>query len=294
MIERQDLIVFAVAANHLNFASAAKQLKVTAPQVSKVISKLENLLHKTLFIRTTRHMRLSEHGAALLPVAQQTLAAFTDMEDLFNDREQDTDVSGVLRINCAHTLGIRVLAKIVATFQRKYPKIHTNIILSDHYEDLIEQNLDMALRIFKPDDSTLMVRKLGDNPVVFCAAPEYLAQNPVKNLKDLKNHRVMYIPSHGELKFQNAGITVEQACSGATASASNGDFLTEIAKYGGAVAVRSKWSITRELEDGSLVLIDLKDQLVSNTLIYAVYPQHKFIPKRLRLWLDHLFAEFPS
>ena len=295
MIERSDLIVFDAAARHLNFSTAAKELKMTAPQVSKIISKMEGLTKKTLFVRNTRQMRLSEHGMALVPAARQALGAFLDVDQLFAADENDGAVSGILRINCAHTLGVKVIARIVASFQADYPDVQVQVLLSDHYEDLVEQNIDMSIRIFKLENSALICRKLGDNPLTICAPPEYLKGiAPILTVADLSKHKILYIPTHANAKFVKSGLTLGDLCPVAWTSASNGDFLTELAKHGSSLIVRSRWSINREIEEGSLVPLKLDDHLVSDTSIYAVYHPNKFIPKRLRLWLDHLAAEFPK
>jgi DNA-binding transcriptional LysR family regulator len=292
-IEIIDLVAFIEVAKKLNFADAAKSLQVSPPHVSKLISHLEDKVQKKLFVRTTRQVGLTSAGRELLPAAEAAVAAIRDTENMFIETMDPNLIQGEIRMNCAHTLGIRLIAKIVARFHELYPKVQITTILSDQYEDLIEEKLDMVIRIVELKDSNLVAKKLGSNPVVLCAAPTYLNKNPaIASIADLERHALLYIPQHGPLKFKRSGMTLSSISKSSWAASTNGDFLTELGRQGAGIVVRSRWSIQRELDDGCLVEIDVDDELISTTEIYAMYAPDRYMPRRLRLWIDFLQKSF--
>lgn len=297
MLDQLELRVFIAAAKHLSFLKAAKELRMSPSQVSKVVSELERKVRKKLFQRTTRVVRLSRDGEELLPAANRALEALRDTEEFFLTRRDDAHMSGTIRTTCSNTLGIRRLAPIAAKFHREHPDIYMEFILNDSYIDIVSEGIDVAIRIVKPTDSTLIARKIADNKVIFCASPQYIrAHSPIKTVKDLSRHPIFYIPQHSTLKFRKAGISLEDVAVQKGLSwttAQNGDFLVELAQQGDSgVLVRSDWGAEREIKAGTLVPLNINDELVSETAIYAVYPANKFMPKRLRTWLDFLTAEF--
>lgn len=291
MLDAIDLTVFLSASRHLNFAGAAKELRVAPSQISKQIAKLEEKLGKPLFLRTTRLVRLTREGEMFVPLARRALDAISDATELFADEGIDVALSGTIRITCPHTLGVRKIAGLAVDFCRLHPGVTLEFILSDGYLDLIDARIDLAVRIMGLSDSSLIARRLMPNDVMFCASPGYLASHGSPSLPDdLKRHDVYYIPQHGELKFRDAGIKLSKVARPPRIHAPNGDFLVEIARQGGGILVRSVWSVERELVEGSLVAIDLGDVLLSETAIYAVYPAQKALPRRTRLWIDYLAA----
>lgn len=297
MLDQFELRVFISAAKHLSFLKAAKELRTSPSHISKTISELERKVRKKLFQRTTRVVRLSRDGEELLPAAHRAWEALRDTEEFFLTKRDDSHVSGTIRTTCSNTLGIRRLAPIAAKFHELYPDIYMEFFLSDAYTDIIGEGLDVAIRIVKPSDSSLIARKLAENRIIFCASPRYIrAHPPIKTVNDLVRHPIFYIPQHSSLKFRDAGIsladlTLKKGLSWTTAQ--NGDFLVELAQQGeNGILVRSDWGAEREIKAGTLIPLQLNDELVSETAIYAVYAANKFMPKRLRAWLDFLAVEF--
>jgi DNA-binding transcriptional LysR family regulator len=295
MLESAELLVFLTAARHLNFASAARELRLSPSQVSKEIARTEEKLGRLLFLRTTRRVRLTSEGEMLVPLAQRALDAMADAADLFGGPGDDTALTGTIRVTCSHALAARKIAGMAADFCAIHPNVAFDFVLSDGYLDLIDERIDLAVRIMGLSDSSLIARRLARNGVIFCASPDYLAsREPPRSVADLAAHDVYFIPQHGDLRFRRARIKLAKAVQPPRIHAQSGDFLVEIARQGGGILVRSDWSVERELDKGHLVTLELDDELVSETSIYAVYPSQKTLPRRTRLWIDHMAERFAS
>lgn len=286
-----ELQVFVTAAKELNFALTAKRLRLAPSQVSKAIASLEGKMQKRLFVRTTRRVRLSQEGETLLPVARQALDALRDAEETFREAGGDARLEGQIRISCPITLGVRKLAALAGTFQATHPGVRLDFELSDGYLDLVEERIDMAVRVMGLRDSSLIARKLGDNPVIFCASKAYLKRHGrPKTAADLGDHKVLFISQHGTLSFKGSGRRLTDVTGRSWIAANQGDFLVKLALEGAGVLARSAWAIEPELDGGALEEIRLDDELVSETAIYAVHPAGRYVPRRLRAWIDHLAA----
>jgi DNA-binding transcriptional LysR family regulator len=292
LIELNQIRIFLAAARHLNFLQAARELGLSPPQVSKEIARLEEQLEKRLFHRTTRVVRLSREGERLVIAARRTLEAAQALEEVFQEEDSQAEVAGRIRMTCSHTLAIRQLAPCVAAFQRANPGVELSVMLADSYLDLIEEGVDMAIRIMTLGDSTLIARKLADNPVVFCASRKFLKQHPVRTIADLRKVPIFFVPQHADLVFQRCHKRLRDIARKPAIESANGDFLVELAKQDAGLLVRSRWAVERELAEKSLVEIDLSDTLLSPAAIYAVYPAGKFLPRRLRHWIDFLVQWF--
>lgn len=293
MLDPAELNAFITVAKCLNFTTAAKELSLSPPSVSKIIAALEDRLRKKLFLRTTRQVRITADGEELLPIAVKALESLRDAEELFHTSSQDSKVSGTIRVTCAHTLASRLLASVVTGFNQKYPDIHIDFILSDAQLNLVDQGIDMAIRVMAPVDSSYIARRLSDMKMVLAASPSYLKSAPrLKTIHDLMNHRLLYIPPHANLCFAKTGRRLGEMGMIPGKTTASGDFLVELAVHGGGVVVRPDWGVRREIKSGELVPITLNDELVSESGIYAVYPVNRYMAKRLRLWIEYLTSSF--
>ena len=295
MLESSELLLFLTAARHLNFASAAKELRLSPSQVSKEIARTEDKLGKPLFLRTTRKVRLTSEGEMLVPLARRALDAMVEAAELFTEPGNEVALSGTIRITCSHALAVRKVAGMAAEFHKIHPRVAFDFVLSDGYQDLIDERIDVAVRIMALSDSSLIARRLASNDVIFCASPDYLAsREPPRSVADLGTHEVFFIPQHGDLRFRRAKLKLAKAVKPSWIHAPNGDFLIEVARKGGGILVRSAWSVERELIDGHLVALQLDDALISETAVYAVYPAKKSLPRRVRRWTEHMVHSFST
>ena len=164
--------VFVRVAQEGSFSAAARSLGLTPSAVSKQISRLEDRLGARLIARTTRQLALTEEGRAFQERAERILADVTEAEQAVS--QMQGAVRGTLRVNLPVAFGRLHVAPLIADFLAEHPALRMEIIHNDRYVDLIEEGVDLAVRIGELRDSTLIARRLAPNRRVICASPAYL------------------------------------------------------------------------------------------------------------------------
>lgn len=180
-----------------SFVLAAESLSISAPAATRAVAWLEQSLNTKLFHRTTRRLRLTESGAQYLTDAKRIL------EDIEQAEAQivggQLEPSGQLNVTAPILFGERYITPVITSFLQEYPEVSVNGFFYDHIVDLIEQNIDVAIRIGKPKDSSLFATTVGYVGRVTCASPAYLAANPpISAPEDLKQHTIVYPTSFNE------------------------------------------------------------------------------------------------
>ncbi|WP_049277393.1 LysR family transcriptional regulator [Serratia marcescens] len=184
----QDMALFALVAECGSFTAAAQRVGLPKSSVSQRISQLEQTLGLRLLNRTTRQLNLTFAGERYLEHCQVMMSA-AERADLALQRLRDNP-SGRLRISTPAGLGATLVARLAADFQRQYPDVSLEVSVSDAMVDLVQEGYDAALRTGKPQDSSLIGRRLGYAPRYLLAAPSYLAQHPpIEHPQQLQQHR---------------------------------------------------------------------------------------------------------
>ncbi|MEX3241390.1 LysR family transcriptional regulator [Serratia quinivorans] len=184
----QDMALFALVAECGSYTAAAKRAALPKSSVSQRISQLEQTLGLRLLNRTTRQLNLTFAGERYLEHCQEMLSA-AERADLALQRLRDNP-SGRLRISTPAGLGATLLARLAADFQRQYPDVSLEVSVSDAMVDMVQEGFDAALRTGKPQDSSLIGRRLGHAPRYLLASPAYLAQSAqIVDPQQLQQHR---------------------------------------------------------------------------------------------------------
>ncbi len=295
MLEYSELMAFKAVAKHLNFSKAAREIGLSAPQVTKIISHLESKIQTKLIERTTRSVRLTQEGLIFLQSSNKTLESLMETSHLFDSSKDPSQLNGIVRITAPISLGIRFLTKALVLYNRMHPNVQVQVLLNDHYIDFIDDEIDLALRVITPQDSSLVARKLTANNISFYTTPQYLeTHTPPKTIFDLKNHRVLCITPHLNYKFSKSKLSLLQLISTPPILCTNGDLLFEMCQLGGGILIRSDWAVEREVRAGTLIPIPLDDQLESTTGIYLVYPRHKHTSQRVKSLITTITKSFTS
>ncbi|MGL4488881.1 MAG: LysR family transcriptional regulator [Rhizobiaceae bacterium] len=191
------LRAFLIVTQTGGFSRAAEKLGVQRAAVSKQIAQLEDMLGQKLFERTTRKVALTEDGEALLAAIKSPVENLRNA--LLSAQSKTTDVSGLLRVSVSHAFGRKFILPALTKFRSAYPKIVISLNMADGINDLIDDQIDLAIRLGPLPDSSMVAKKLGDLPVVL-AVPTSLGVNPslVSDLADLP--AIAYrIPGSGTL-----------------------------------------------------------------------------------------------
>ena len=190
MDQLRQIEAFCAVVQHGSFVQAAERLDWSKAVVSRLVMELESRLGTRLLNRTTRKVSVTDSGAAYFERCRSLLDELADA-----DREAaaaSTTPSGLLRINAPVTFGNLHLAPLWGEFLKLHPQVELDITLTDRMVDLIEEGFDLAVRIGRPQDSSLIARGLTTDRVVLCASPGYLRlAPPLRQPQDLADHSVI-------------------------------------------------------------------------------------------------------
>lgn len=190
MLNVDALITFVAIIDTGSFSGAADRLGQTPSGISRTISRLESQLGMALMKRTTRRLDLTEEGSWLLARARKVIADLQETEEQLAGLASQP--SGLVRVNAATPVLDHLMAPVVADFLDKYPLIRLELISGETVVDLIEERVDVAIRIGPLADSTLNARRLGSSPLRLLASPEYLARYGCPSQPDeLSRHRLL-------------------------------------------------------------------------------------------------------
>lgn len=274
-------------AHEKSFTAAAKRLKVGLPLISKRIAALETDLGTRLFQRTTRKVGLTQDGKSLLPKVELFLKDAADLEEGF---ENTQELIGTIRLTCVTAFAHRVLPPIIAKFCERHPKIRFDLEITDTPMDLIDHQIDLAIRVQEPEGADFVFKLLMPNDLVVCASPQYLkkAKKPVRTPRDLLSHPLLTLKLYEDCKFKGSEIRVRDLLSARKVICESGLFLTELATQGQGIAIRSVWDIGPSLKSGKLVQILGDYPLDAFGNMYAIIPNRRLVSARVRAFMDFL------
>lgn len=281
---------FQNVAKYGGFAAAARKMKISIPQLSKRIAKLEEQLGLRLFRRSTRSVLLTNEGEVILPKIALALENLGSIESTF---ESNAKLSGTIKITSVPFVAHRLLIPIFQKFMDLNPGISFDLDLSERLVNLTEDNIDIAIRIHAtPTESGLIYRKLVPNKLILCASPLYLARHkPIKKLEDLKAHCFLMLNIHKQCLFEKKRICLADLEPKRVFYSDQGWFLTQLALQHCGVLVRSVWDVKSYLISGELVPILTNSPLKDFGQIYAVISNRKFLAPKVRAFLDFMVQE---
>jgi DNA-binding transcriptional LysR family regulator len=274
--------------------TAAALAEGVAPAImGRRLDGLEERLGVKLLVRTTRRLTLTHEGTAFLEDCQRILADLTNAEASVS--AGGVKASGHLRITAPGGFGRRHVAPLVPKFRELHPEVSVSLNLSDRIVDIAGEAYDCAVRVGDMPDSSLVSVRLADNRRLCVAAPAYLAQHgKPSHPSDLGQFQCLTLSSDASQTrgwaFRagtDAANEVIHFKPGGPLDCSDGQVLHDWCLAGYGIAWRSLWEVEAEINAGTLVSL-LDDFAAPPNGIYAVFPQSKHLPLRVRLWLDYL------
>ncbi|MEO8278697.1 MAG: LysR family transcriptional regulator [Ideonella sp.] len=272
-----------------SLTAAANAEGVAPAVVGRRIDALEQRLGVKLMLRTTRRLTLTHEGSAFLEDCQRLLADLADAEASVS--AGGVKASGYLRATAPAGFGRRHVAPLVPRFLAQHPEVNVSLNLSDRVIDIIGEAYDCAVRVGDLPDSNLVSVRLADNRRLFVATPAYLdiAGTP-RHPADLSRHQCLALSGDASQSrgwaFQIDGEVTHLRPSGRV-DCSDGQVLHEWCLAGLGIAWRSTWEVEAQVARGELRTV-LDDFAAPPNGIYAVFPQRKHLPLRVRLWIDFL------
>lgn len=283
------LETFVALATDLSFSKVATRFNSSQSAISKKIVLLETSLQKTLFVRSTRKVKLSEDGAALLPLAQKILEDSKHLFETSNKKLLDSQVTGTLRVSAPETYANARLVKIISAFKDKFPNIHVDLVLSNTFLDLNSDNIDLAIRIGNLVDSSLKSIFLEENYLVVCASAKMKKkiQSPI-SIEHLKAFSPMFLGMHADSKVKPQNKSLDKVLGKSSIEVNSGETINQLCIAGYGVAVRSLWDIERYVQEDKLHIVSTKESIISEKRVYAVFPNLSYTPKKVRIFLDFM------
>lgn len=290
----QAIEIFVKVAELKSFSAAADAMNLSRTLVSDRVKELEEQIGVRLLQRTTRRVALTEPGAAFLERVRLGLAAFD--EAAAEASSLSTNPRGLLRVNAPMSFGFRHVAPAVGAFLSAYPDVRVELQLNDRLVDLIEDNVDVAVRIGALRDSSLVARKLATCRMLVCAAPSYVKSHGApKRPDDLRKHLCLsysYWLEGDHWKFNRRGTEVDVHIP-ARFHCNNGDAVAEAAAAGAGIALQPDFIAGPLVREGRLVEI-LPGWRAAEFGVYAVYAPTHFVPAKSRVFIDHLAKVFAT
>lgn len=281
-------VVFAHVAETQSFSRAAERLGITKSAVSKHVAQLEQDLGVQLIVRTTRKLSLTDAGARVFSLSARVASDLEAARDAALDAR--TNIAGKIRITAPTALGRNYLMPLIAEFLELHPEVSIEAVLGDEYVDLLEERIDMALRVGDPGDQSLVSRRIARVEFFLVASPRYLEQrgNP-RSPSDLEKHEwVLHRPQRVDQITLHKGKTsaVLQRRGRLTCNDGPSNLAAAVAGYG--ILGVPDFEVARELQNETLVRV-LPSWRIEDSSLHLTFPPRRHVLSRVRV-----FAEFVS
>jgi len=294
-MDRIDALrLFSAVAELESFTRAAARLGLTPGAASKQIAALEDRMQARLLERTTRSVRLTDAGQALLDRIEPWLAEYDAIENGL--AVEQGAAAGVLRVAAPVDFGAERLVEPVTAFMTRWPSVEVRLELSDRMVDLVDEGYDLAVRIGQLTDSSLIAKRLADAPIAVVASPDYLAgAGAPDNPRALSVHDCIIDrnkPAPNLWRFERGKESVEAKVKGRM-SLNGARAAVAAACAGAGVACSPAWAAADAIKDGRVTEL-LADWNADDRDLWAVFPSNRYLAHRVRLFVDHLADWFKA
>ena len=284
----QSMEVFVAVVDLGSFTAAANAFRITPPMVSKHINGLEKRLGATLLTRTTRRLHLTEIGQTYYENCKKILGEIEVAES--GATAMSATPKGLLRVSASIWFGSLTLAPIVCDYLKQHPEVNVDLSLTDRYVDIVDEGIDVAIRIGELEDSSLMARKLSLFALSICASPAYLKQiGTPKKPEDLLQHQCLGFTNW---RTQSGWRLLQRQIGASTGIAprfesNNGQALRTAALKGIGIIMMPTDLLRQDIEQGTLVEI-MQDYVPPPRPIHAVYPRERQSVPKLTSFVEFL------
>jgi len=283
--------VFVRIAERGSMTAAAAALDMSRAMVTRYLAQMEQWAGARLLHRTTRRLSLTEAGEETLARCRRMLEVAAEMASAASASAEEP--RGLLRVACAQSLAQDVLASAVADYLRRHPRAAIDLHIDARPVNLVEERIDLAIRITNDLDPNLIARPLGHCDSVVCASPAYLAAHGAPaSVQDLALHNCLTYSYFGKSlwQFERGAERISVPVSG-NLSANESQVLLAAAIEGAGIAMQPAYSARGPIAQGRLVAL-LPDFVPQGLGVYGVYGSRRQMPASLRALLDFLVARF--
>lgn len=290
-----EMLTFVRIAALGSFSAAARSLKLTPSAVSKTVARLEERLSTQLVDRSSRSLRLTHEGEVYYKNCMQILDEIEEVERSI--RAGRAEPRGQLRVNSSIPIGRHQIIPLIPEFLERYPLIELDLSLSDQMVNLLDDQVDVAIRIGPLQDSSLRARIIATFHRVVVASPLYIARHgSPRQPADLAHHNCLgfnFKSNMNQWPFRTDSGTVSTAIAG-NFRADNGETLREMCIAGVGIARLATFMIDQDIRTGRLVPLLETFQPDEELGVYAVFSARRFATARARCFLDFLVDRLSS
>jgi DNA-binding transcriptional LysR family regulator len=276
-----------------SFARAAARLAISTSSLSRLVAELEAHLGVRLLNRTTRRLSLTEAGQAYYERCVQLLADLGEAEAVAG--QSAAAPRGRIKLTCSVAIGVQRLAPAMASFVARYPEVHFEAVVADRIVDLVEEGIDLAIRVGVVGSDRLVARRIGAMQTILCAAPAYLqAHGTPGSLAELESHVLLtyaYSPTPNQWRFTDRDGREHAIKAAGTLHSNSGDINVAAAAAGLGIVMEPDFMVGPLLADGRLVAL-LPGFAGPRGDIWAVYPSRRHLSAKVRLFVDHVARHF--
>lgn len=276
-----------------SFSEAARRLRSSKSLISRQVAALEAELGVRLFHRTTRSLSLTEEGRSY---HAQVTRILNDIEEANQSVSRaQAAPRGRLKLSAPMSFGILHLAPALPDFLARYPEVALDLNLNDRYVDVVDEGFDLAIRIGRLADSSLVARKLATLRMILCASQDYLLTHGTPGIpEDLRRHQCLCYSTNSlapEWRFAAPDGSPLAVQIDGRLHANNGDALRIAALRGQGIVYLPSFIVGGDLQAGTLVSL-LPDYIPADSGIYAVYPHSRHLSAKVRAFIDFLAERF--
>ncbi len=267
-----------------HFSGAAARLGVSSSHVSRQIARLEDRLQTRLFYRSTRKVSLTEAGQTFLQHCQRLQDARDEALQAITDL--GSEPKGLLRMTCSVAYGESFIMPLVDDFMQRHPQLRVEMTLTNQTLDLLHGSYDLAIRLGRLQDSSLIATRLAPRHMYLCAAPSYLAHHGAPHsLSELPRHNCL-IGSSDLWSFQQRGKELPVRVQG-NWRCNSGQAVLEAALRGFGLCQLPDYYVREHLRSGALRAL-LPQHQPPHTAVWALYPQQRHLSPKVRQLVDCL------
>lgn len=277
-------------------ASAGRDFGMSAATASSRLVDLETYYEATLLNRTTRSISLTEEGRILFERAKQLVDEADDLRNRI--RLGTSQITGVIKVTAPHDLGRHVIVPILDKYMSDHPGIELELIFADRYQNIIEEGINLAIRLGKTQNSSLISRTLAQNRRVICASPTYWEKHGIpQHPEDLRKHNCLIMHWGKNIdqdwSFQDNQKNINVPVAGNRAS-NCGDQIKKWCIAGHGIAFKSIWDVRDQLGDGSLVEALTPFTQNQDSALQLLFPGGYPPVGRVRSLIDYLVNHFKT
>ena len=296
-MEIATLRAFVEVIRRRSFTSVARAHDVAPSSISRTIAGLESELGIRLFHRTTRNLSPTEAALAYFDRVEPIVAELEKAAEVAADSSETP--RGILRVTAVGAFAEMNLVPLLPEFSRRFPALRLELILTDRILDLVEERIDLAIRLGRLAESSLIAHRLCDTIFVVCASPEYLrTRGRPKSPPDLERHDCLRYPVPGysaRWRFRTPdGEPFEVPIHGRIVANDVG-VLVRSATAGMGIVLLPRWLMAEEIRKGNLVELFPKYSATASEFDLAawmLYPSRSYLPQKVRVFADFLKEKF--